>query len=94
MLHCIYEQIILLLREDLPSGVQMVDILTQVVGKKDRTNVMRKGLRQYDQDDQETTKTKTKEKDQTRASSLDVPPCDPSEVRTSLSSLLSIVNDG
>jgi hypothetical protein len=77
LLHCLYEQIILLLREDLPSGVQMVDILTQVVAKKDRTNVMKKGLEK----ERKTSNANEKEEsDRTMGSSLDVPPCNPSEV--------------
>ena len=44
LLNCIYEQIILLLRMDLPSGIQLVDILTQVIDKQDRERVMNQAL--------------------------------------------------
>ena len=78
LLNCIYEQIILLLRKDLPTGVQVVDILTQVISKQDRMNVMRKALALSSE-----TKSSPEgegEGEESGDDAMEVPACEPLEI--------------
>ena len=83
-----YEQIILLLRMDLPGGIQCVDILTQVVGQADRERVLMKALGEAERNRDEGTPLDGSDAEAGRVAAagesaldkLEVPACKPSEV--------------
>lgn len=88
LLNCVYEQIILLLRMDLPGGIQCVDILTQVVGQADRERVLMKALGEAERNRDEGTPLDGSDAEAGRVAAagesaldkLEVPACKPSEV--------------
>ncbi|UPR04478.1 hypothetical protein HOP50_16g78200 [Chloropicon primus] len=82
LLNCVYEQIILLLRMDLPGGIQCVDILTQVVGKADRERVMRRARDEAGRknDGRAGSGERAEGEESDGVDKLEVPPCEPVEV--------------